>query len=83
MMNSIQKGDKIRFMNTGKSFIAEEIGVLAPTQQPTDTLEGEIPWPPFSRRSCSIPCPLLPYSRSVPHPFPGYRALLCSALIFH
>ncbi|EKX38011.1 hypothetical protein GUITHDRAFT_165300 [Guillardia theta CCMP2712] len=39
----IQKGDKIRFMNTGKSFLAEEIGVLAPTQQPTDTLEaGEV-----------------------------------------
>jgi len=39
----IGKGDKIRFMNTGKSFEVDEIGVMAPTQQPVQSLRaGEV-----------------------------------------
>lgn len=40
---TLKKGDKIEFIVTGKQFVAEEIGVLAPGQQPVDKLEvGEI-----------------------------------------
>lgn len=39
----ISKGEKIQFMVTGKNFIAEEIGVMTPDQQPVDVLNsGEI-----------------------------------------
>lgn len=39
----IRKGDKIRFMVTGRDFFAEEIGVMTPNQQPVDLLKsGEI-----------------------------------------
>eukprot|EP00177_Eucheuma_denticulatum_P005054 GFKZ01009212.1.p1 GENE.GFKZ01009212.1~~GFKZ01009212.1.p1 ORF type:complete len:724 (-),score=101.44 GFKZ01009212.1:577-2565(-) len=39
----IKKGDKIRFMVTGKEFHAEEIGVMTPDQQQVETLtSGEI-----------------------------------------
>jgi GTP-binding protein LepA len=39
----INKGDQIRFMNTGKKFNCDEIGVLSPGQQPVDYLEsGEV-----------------------------------------
>lgn len=40
---SVRKGDKIKFMVTGKEFIAEEIGVMTPNQQPVSVLNsGEI-----------------------------------------
>lgn len=40
---SLRKGEKIKFMVTGKDFIAEEIGVMTPDQQPVDVLgSGEI-----------------------------------------
>lgn len=39
----IHKGDKIKFMVTGKVFVAEEIGVMTPDQQPVEVLRsGEI-----------------------------------------
>jgi len=39
----IKKNDQIRFMNTGKRFNCDEIGVLSPDQQPVDFLEsGEV-----------------------------------------
>ncbi len=39
----LRKGDKILFMATDKQFIAEEIGVMTPAQQPVQTLRcGEI-----------------------------------------
>lgn len=40
---AISKGDKIKFMVTGKEFFAEEIGVMTPDQQPVSVLKsGEI-----------------------------------------
>lgn len=40
---SIEKGQKIKFMVTGKEFPAEEIGVMTPDQQPVNILRsGEI-----------------------------------------
>lgn len=43
MDGTMSKGDKIRFMVTGKEFIAEELGVMTPDQQPVDILRsGEI-----------------------------------------
>lgn len=40
---SLRKGDKIKFMVTGKDFVADEIGVMTPNQQPVDVLDsGEI-----------------------------------------
>lgn len=39
----ISKGSKIKFMVTGKEFLAEEVGVMTPDQQPVDVLSsGEI-----------------------------------------
>lgn len=39
----IAQGEQIRFMNTGKKFNCDEIGVLSPGQQPVDYLEsGEV-----------------------------------------
>ncbi|CAN8066404.1 unnamed protein product [Agarophyton chilense] len=39
----IRKGEKIKFMVTGKEFVAEEIGVMTPDQQPVQVLSsGEI-----------------------------------------
>lgn len=39
----IKKGNKIKFMVTGREFFAEEIGVMTPEQQPVDVLKsGEI-----------------------------------------
>jgi GTP-binding protein LepA len=34
----INKGDKIKFINTGKTYEADEIGILKLTQQPKDTI---------------------------------------------
>ncbi|WP_296621511.1 translation elongation factor 4 [Marivirga sp.] len=34
----INKGDKIKFINTGKTYEADEIGILKLTQQPRDTI---------------------------------------------
>jgi len=34
----IHKGDKIKFINTGKTYEADEIGILKLTQQPKDTI---------------------------------------------
>lgn len=43
MEGTLKKADKILFMVTGKTFIADEIGVMNPDQQPVDKLEtGEI-----------------------------------------
>lgn len=40
---TLRRGDKILFMATGKTFVAEEVGVMTPGQQPVDRLEvGEI-----------------------------------------
>lgn len=40
---TIRKGQKIEFMFSGKQFVAEEIGVMTPEQQPVDVLNsGEI-----------------------------------------
>ncbi len=35
----LRKGDKVRFFANGKTFLAEEIGVLGLTKKPTDVLE--------------------------------------------
>ncbi|KAB7731162.1 elongation factor 4 [Rudanella paleaurantiibacter] len=35
----IRKGDKVKFMNTGKEYIADEIGTLRLTQEPKDVIE--------------------------------------------
>lgn len=37
---SIHKGDKVRFINTGKDYIADEIGVLKLRPEPKDALHG-------------------------------------------
>ena len=36
----IRKGDKVRFVNTGKEYLAEEIGILQIVQVPKDILEA-------------------------------------------
>lgn len=35
----IRKGDKVKFMNTGKEYIADEIGTLRLTQEPKNVIE--------------------------------------------
>ncbi|RYC70813.1 MULTISPECIES: translation elongation factor 4 [Spirosoma] len=35
----IRKGDKVKFMNTGKEYTADEIGTLRLTQEPKDVIE--------------------------------------------
>ncbi|WP_338875939.1 translation elongation factor 4 [Spirosoma sp. SC4-14] len=35
----IRKGDKVKFMNTGKEYFADEIGTLRLTQEPKDVIE--------------------------------------------
>ncbi|AQG79446.1 translation elongation factor 4 [Spirosoma montaniterrae] len=35
----IRKGDKVKFMNTGKEYIADEIGTLRLTKEPKDVVE--------------------------------------------
>jgi GTP-binding protein LepA len=43
MQGRISRGDKIRFMNTGKSADITEVGVLSPKESPVDFLEaGEV-----------------------------------------
>jgi len=43
MQGRISKGDKVRFMNTGKSAEITELGVLCPKERPTEFLEaGEV-----------------------------------------
>ncbi|MEZ0611887.1 translation elongation factor 4 [Fibrella sp. WM1] len=36
---SIRKGQKVKFMNTGKEYFADEIGTLRLSQEPKDTIE--------------------------------------------
>ena len=38
MNGSIRKGDKVKFFNTGKEYIADEVGVLKMQLKPTDTI---------------------------------------------
>ncbi len=38
MNGSIRKGDKVKFFNTGKEYVADEIGVLKMQLKPTDTI---------------------------------------------
>eukprot|EP00802_Teleaulax_amphioxeia_P006561 Tamp_06565.p1 GENE.Tamp_06565~~Tamp_06565.p1 ORF type:complete len:704 (-),score=221.27 Tamp_06565:546-2657(-) len=43
MQGRISKGDKVRFMNTGKTAEITEVGVLCPKERPVDFLEaGEV-----------------------------------------
>lgn len=38
MNGSIRKGDKVKFFNTGKEYVADEVGVLKMQFKPTDTI---------------------------------------------
>ena len=38
MNGSIRKGDKVKFFNTGKEYVADEVGVLKMQLKPTDTI---------------------------------------------
>jgi GTP-binding protein LepA len=43
MDGTMSKGDTVRMMNTGKEYVLDEIGVLAPHKVPVDTLyAGEV-----------------------------------------
>ena len=39
MNGSIRKGDKVKFFNTGKEYVADEVGVLKMQLKPTDGIE--------------------------------------------
>lgn len=74
---TIRKGDKIKFMATGKEFSAEEIGVMTPDQQPVDWLtSGEIGYLIAGVKTVEdarVGDTITTYPRGASEPLPGYQ----------
>ncbi|KAK3156042.1 hypothetical protein QOZ80_2AG0102040 [Eleusine coracana subsp. coracana] len=72
----IKKGDKIRFMASGKEYVADEVGVLSPTQMQVNELyAGEVGYLSASIRSVGdarVGDTITHYSKGADHALPGY-----------
>lgn len=73
----IEKGQKIKFMVTGKEFISEEIGVMTPDQQPVKMLNsGEIGYLIAGIKTVEdarVGDTITTSSKSAEEPLPGYQ----------
>lgn len=74
---TIRKGDKIKFMATGKCFTAEEVGVMTPDQQPVDMLtSGEIGYLIAGVKTVEdarVGDTITTFPRGAVEPLPGYQ----------
>lgn len=72
----IKKGDNLRFANSGKTFVAQEVGILAPEEVSTHQLEaGEIGYIVTGIKEPGVASvgDTLIHERSSAQPLPGYQ----------
>ncbi len=77
MSGEVKKGDKIRFMNSGREFEVDEIGVLKPGQVPVKSLHaGEVGYLAAQIRAVQdarVGDTITLAERPATEPLPGYR----------
>ncbi len=73
---SVKKGDALRFANSGKTFIAQDVGILSPSEVPTGVLEaGEIGYVVTGIKEPGVAGvgDTLMLERASAEPLPGYQ----------